>query len=222
MNDTNWQNLPNTTTPILAEKLNKLDRAIINNENVDLNDFTTDGEYYFPYTTTKTNMPSGVANGWLKVMSGSDNNGTTTKQLFYRHGTANNNDFQMYVRTFAGGTWSNWKRYVTYEEVFDLTEGHGTRNTNNTNATDFMCDWRKIGRICYVSCYINPSTTNSNATLVTGLPPAKDYQDFNLAGNGKISANFRVTSGGTINTFYLNNGNNNITYKGGFSYITAN
>lgn len=60
MNDTNWQNLPNTTTPILAEKLNKLDRVINITENADLNDFITDGDYYFSENQTITNIPTGV------------------------------------------------------------------------------------------------------------------------------------------------------------------
>lgn len=61
MNDTNWQNLPNTTTPILAEKLNKLDRVVIvTTANTDLNNYKTDGEFYFSADYIPTNIPAGV------------------------------------------------------------------------------------------------------------------------------------------------------------------
>lgn len=117
------------------------------------------------------------------------------------------------------GTIWNGKTNRRLLEDVTLTEGTGTRDTTNTNATDFGCFWKKIGRICCVSIYVNPSTTTSNKILVSGLPAAKDCQDFNLAGNGNIAANFRIFNDGTIRTFYLNN-KSGITYKGGFTYIT--
>lgn len=48
-------------------------------------------------------------NGWLKVMKGSSLN--VVKQLWYRQGTVNSNDFNTYVRTRSSGVWSDWKRF---------------------------------------------------------------------------------------------------------------
>lgn len=190
------------------------DVTTVTQANTNLNNYNQTGIYYFAPGVVPTNIPAG-SNGWLVVMI---QPGGAIKQLWLRQGTANSNDFETYVRTETGG-WSSWRRFVTANEVLTLTEGTGTRDTTNTNATDFECFWKKIGRICCVSVYVNPSTTTSNKILVSGLPAAKDHQDFNLAGNGNISANFRIFNDGTIRTFYLNN-KSGITYKGGFTYIT--
>ena len=38
------------------------------------------------------------------------------KQLWYRHGTPNTNDYEFYARTYSS-TWSDWEKYVTETEV---------------------------------------------------------------------------------------------------------
>ena len=81
--------------------------------NTDLNDYTQDGVYYFGANYTPTNIPAGV-NGWLQVMTGNQAGTICKKQIWYRHGTANSNDFETYVRTSTdGSTWSNWRKVLT-------------------------------------------------------------------------------------------------------------
>lgn len=75
----------------------------------DLNDYQTDGWYWFSSSYTPTNIPSGVTNGWLQVIS----TGTLTKQVWYRMGTAGTNDHQTFVRTRNGSTWGAWKQFLT-------------------------------------------------------------------------------------------------------------
>lgn len=92
---------------------NKLLESVINvtTTNTNLNDYKTEGTFYFSPTYIPTNIPAGV-NGWLKVLPGND--GTLiVKQIWYRHGTTNSNDYETYVRTFSSNTWSSWRRLIT-------------------------------------------------------------------------------------------------------------
>lgn len=87
------------------QKVNKV--INITSTGTNLNDYKTEGIYYFSPNYTPTNIPIGV-NGWLKVIPGND--GTLiVKQIWYRHGTPNSNDYETYVRTFSSNIWSNWK-----------------------------------------------------------------------------------------------------------------
>lgn len=76
-----------------------------------LNDYTTQGVYFFDESYTPTNIPTGT-NGWLQVFS-SDNN--RVKQVWYRMGVPNATDCETYVRTRgADGTWGNWLSFPNY------------------------------------------------------------------------------------------------------------
>ena len=147
-NKTNWQNLPSTNTPLNSINLNKIEDGImpantktINDNTVNLNDFIKDGSYYFPGANqTITNIPAGV-NGWLRVMESGVSG--VVKQIWYRHGTANTNDFETYVRTCTDGTtWSNWTQIVTTND--ELLIIRGTIPSTNLN------DIQKTG-IYYIS-----------------------------------------------------------------------
>lgn len=75
----------------------------------DLNDYKQDGFYYFDADYTPANIPAGV-NGWLEVYS---SNVGVVKQKWFRHGTANSNDHNTYIRTFIAGSWSGWAFVMT-------------------------------------------------------------------------------------------------------------
>ena len=82
--------------------------------NTDLNDYTTEGLYSFAQAYTPVNVPSGNTNGWLLVMQWTETHKATIKQIWFRHGSVNNNDHETYVRTKLGDYgWSSWKRYFT-------------------------------------------------------------------------------------------------------------
>ena len=136
------------TTPIDKDNLNKIEQGIYDNSirietqnvttaNTNLNDYKENGIYYFASNAvTPTNIPAGV-NGWLQVIKGADNN--VIKQLWFRHGTANANDNETYVRTLTGGTWSNWKLYVVDRGTFKLI-----KSTQRT-----QLKWIKICNVKY-------------------------------------------------------------------------
>ena len=87
---------------------------VITETGLDLNNFTEDGRWFFTSSYTPLNIPSGN-NGWLKVFTSNTIN--TIKQIWYRSGTANSNDFQTFVRTRTSGVWSSWKQFAMVEDT---------------------------------------------------------------------------------------------------------
>lgn len=74
-----------------------------------LNDYKTPGFYYFSANYPPTNVPTGT-NGWLVVLT---SNFSTIKQLWFRQGTADSNDFETYVRMISGSTVGKWHKFAT-------------------------------------------------------------------------------------------------------------
>lgn len=87
---------------------------VITETGLDLNNFTEDGRWFFTSSYTPLNIPSGN-NGWLEVFTSNTIN--TIKQIWYRSGTANSNDFQTFVRTRTSGVWSSWKQFAMVEDT---------------------------------------------------------------------------------------------------------
>lgn len=85
------------------------DCITISAEGEDLDDYTTEGWYYF--RNAPTNIPGGV-NGWLRVVLAP---GTAcVKQIWYRFGTPGTNDFNTWVRTYGSNTgWGDWAQFIT-------------------------------------------------------------------------------------------------------------
>ena len=110
----------------------------------DLNNYKMTGTYYFNTSHTPLNVPSGCVNGWLVVIRADSG---AIKQLWHRYGTLNTNDFNTFVRTGNGTTWSNWKRY-SYEPDVLYDNSSGTTGTvtlsesaENFSAIEvFYCD----------------------------------------------------------------------------------
>lgn len=140
-----------------------------------LNDYIEDGIYFFNADYTPTNIPEGV-NGWLQVFTiGKDNYSTDKfiKQLWFRAGTPNSNDFETFVRTRSwDGNWGNWRKIIT--EV-DTNWQNITLNNlftyygNDANNTP---KYKKIGNIVYLAGVITPtqSLDSSIERLIGDLP----------------------------------------------------
>lgn len=88
-------------------------------ENLDLNDITETGIYFFPQTYTPVNIPVGV-NGWLLVMKG--NSSDIVKQVWYRQGTADVNSYNTFERCKVGNTWSKWTKFLTEKEYYNALD----------------------------------------------------------------------------------------------------
>lgn len=81
----------------------------------DMNDYRTEGTYYFSSGVTLSNVPNGAVNGWLQVLPA---NGSRCKQFWYRFGSNGGTpptytDF--YERLYTGAEWLAWERIVTEE-----------------------------------------------------------------------------------------------------------
>lgn len=79
----------------------------VKTKNTDLNTYKQSGVWYFNTNYTPSNVPAGSVNGWLVVLR-ADNG--AIKQIWLRYGTLETNDFNIFVRTSDGTTWSAWRR----------------------------------------------------------------------------------------------------------------
>ena len=83
------------------------ERQTVRKTGEDLNDYTTQGLYYFTADYTPLNIPVG-SNGWLWVIPGG---ASSAKQIWWRLGTINSTDHQSFTRTWtAASGWSAWER----------------------------------------------------------------------------------------------------------------
>lgn len=125
MQKINFENLPSTNTPLNASNLNqvqtnvdnaKLEKTVVvtaTSQNLD--SYRTEGRYYFDASNPPTNRPAGT-NGELEVIT---NTAGFCKQFWYRHGTADTNDYETYVRTSTDGSnWSSWQRYIVAVDYY--------------------------------------------------------------------------------------------------------
>lgn len=116
MDKINFQNLPNTTTPVNASNLNLLQDNVDNAKveksttlsTTDLNNLTNTTELH--YCTGATNRPIS-SNGWVVSIKYSS---VYTKQFYY---PVNSN--VSYERLQINGTWGDWK-IVGGEEVYSI------------------------------------------------------------------------------------------------------
>lgn len=166
-------------------------------DDVNLNGVKKTGLYYFGVGHTYTNIPAGV-NGWLRVMGGSSVAGAV-KQIWYRHGTADTNDYETYVRTCADGTnWSNWTLFFTNKN----TSGTPTYNTtylNNVKRNAYVKNGNvvQLTFIGYISQAIPNGTTilsNIPSSAINGLrlityTGSGEYSKTAIGGNAYFGEN---------------------------------
>ena len=89
----------------------------------DFNDYTTSGVYglYWDENTRPLNQPPFALNGVLVVYRMND---VRIKQIFYRLGTSNTNDSQIYIRSFAriddnSDGWGDWHFPISSAHIGD-------------------------------------------------------------------------------------------------------
>ena len=145
-----------------------------------LNDVVDTGTYYCNYNKTYTNMPPSISNGWLCVSKVSDR---IVKQVFLRHGTANTNDYQIYVRTKIGTTWSDWTKVVTSKD-YATTSDYGAikLSTSVSNTSTALAATPSAVKIAYDKAV--------SAFSGKGLP----YAIFDIASDATTSAAWTETA----------------------------
>ena len=83
----------------------------------DLNNYDTSGLYLFTSTASASNMPDSCVNGILWTINCGNGSSPFIKQVFFRYGTININDQQMYIRSRMSGNWSDWERTLTTKDI---------------------------------------------------------------------------------------------------------
>ena len=150
----------------------------------DLNDYKEFGWYYFDGNHTPTNVPAGV-NGWLQVITTS---GTAVKQIWYRMGTINSNDYQTFVRTFNGTNWGDWKQIRMEFDVLPISKG-GTGATTTPDIVKMLCsNGTGNSAPAYVMGF-NSGYADSGYTSIKNLR--------NTMGLGNTTGALPVANGGT-------------------------
>lgn len=174
------------TDELLGTKANA-NVTVVKTTETDLNDYKETGTYYFTSSVIPTNIPVGV-NGWLIVMN---SGGGAIKQMWYRCGTAGSNDYHTYVRTYVNDIWSEWKRFVTEDDVNGVTlwEGNEILSSKGIALSQAITNFETI-RIYYgISNKYNsvdvPITSSTTSAIVS-------LQDFDIldAGNGTTLTGF--------------------------------
>ena len=95
--------------------------------NTDLNTMTKGGVWMVQTDEDKieqNNFPQGVVNGWVRVYR---NSSGATKQVFYRYGTNDKTDGNVYTRTYNVNS-KNWSRWTSYARMSDLDASVKTIN----------------------------------------------------------------------------------------------
>ncbi len=169
-----FKDLPDTSTPITASNLNNIGTTInVTKTGENLNNYKTDGIYYFGVNYLPQNIPSGLSNGWLHVMNGEN---LYVKQVFYRLGTANSNDFETYVRTYTT-EWSSWKKYKIDEDT-------GWINCTTLTGTWNYAKIRRIGKIVFLDAYASSldGNTGNKLQLPVGFIPPQQLSVYGSTG----------------------------------------
>ena len=100
---------------------------------VDFDTLTDQAIYDFSSNASNSNNPSG--NGTLVVHRGGLS-ASYVKQIVYRWGTLNSNDYDVYIRTRdPNGNWSNWAKPVFYSHVYTLLPP--SDNSQNIGSASF-------------------------------------------------------------------------------------
>ncbi len=147
----------------------------------------TSGVWYVSASgnTEEKHFPSGVSNGWLQIYAF---NGEV-KQLFYRFGTANVNDSQIFVRTFytPSQSWSNWVRLITNTDL--QAKALETSNLNDIKSPGV-----------YFQSHSNNATTERNY-------PAEDagFLEVMFATTGFVLQKYNTHSSGAVYKRTYNN-----------------
>ena len=105
----------------LQTQITALARHVVTTANTDLDDYRTDGRYFFSNDYTPAHVPSGNTNGTLIVLSQTMNTTpgdvVACKQLWLRAGSPGTNSYQVYERSRNNNGWSSWVRFLTTSDT---------------------------------------------------------------------------------------------------------
>ena len=200
----------------------KSDKCVnITQANTDLNDYIDEGLYFFDASYTPINIPEGV-NGWLKVINKDISVKSIIKQIWYRYGTANVNDFEIYVRTYHGleETWSNWVKILSQKDYLNLMGEIDLRLKRISNNLEFGNDLYQMPNNSYAN--YNTNTLNK--------PPASAFCDYGTVMKIQSASGYHLVLFGNLTikgndiaiNSYINNSWTGWRYCGKPEYLHPN
>ncbi len=217
----NWED---NVSDVTASELNRMEAGIVAAHaqliQVDdnLNNYTTDGNYFFRSGHTYTNAPTSTG-GWLEVKGGASL--STTKQIWYTQGTSNN-DYRTFIRTLIGGTWTDWKEMVTVTQnmTWNNIGGRVVIDTNEYTVSEKKIYANQSINLCYV--HLNLVAVNANsADFASNLPKAPDSLSLStMILNRNIPFYSWVNSAGVLKSHLSHQAGDTIRVTGCYPYTS--
>lgn len=155
-----------------------------------LDDYTTTGFYYFSASYTPVNIPDGATSGLLMVSSLAPtfSSGTYLKQIFFRQ--ADGYTWRTYVRTRTASGWTDWRLYLTAD---DLTGAISTVLTVNLTASRAVVS---DGNGKLAASGITASELNCLAGATTNIPLRLTNLQESVQTNNNLITQIMPTMGG--------------------------
>ena len=179
--------------------------------------YVYNGVYYFDSEHTPINVPTGNTNGWLFVFGEQPlNEGRGSgyvKQIWYRAGTPNTNDYQIYVRTCNVNVtgWSSWRRLMVEDDIFYLA------GNSYSNSGIVYCGGHITGGNVQICTNLNVPKRLDKISSIT----VNSYDLTVRAVGGSYLLN-RATSGYTVTAVKVDNCNVQINIKSSTALSTTN
>ena len=184
----------NSSNPFDTAWKPQLTPITVSSGTANLNDYTTPGMYYFPWSTSYVNTPNSAGNGFLMVFA--DDSKSYVKQIFYRVGSNPNTHKDMYERLFGSGAWGSWSEIAHYSNP-TIT----LKTVSGYTFSNFAC--RKRNGWVWVQLQVS-TTTSPGTDLVTVCTMPSGYRpDFTVRGrspgdSGGHYYNWQINSSGTF------------------------
>lgn len=221
-----WKNLPDTTTPLNATNLNRIEQGVAEAngavgtqlaQNTDLNNVTTIGSYYSAQgsdTTTMSHIPTGLNKAFKLIVEHLHRTDRILQTLI-----ANDDKITIY-RRINNGSWLSWEKMLTNND----TNGSMTYNSTYITETPDVNNYHRIGNVVQISFRGKLANSIPNGSKIVTLPFKSAHASMEITAfygtqysrtgfyNGYINSNGEVVS-----TSY--SGNNNYLHMY-FTYIT--
>ena len=180
----------------------------VTKENEDLNNYKEDGIYFFHSYYTPVNIPAGV-NGWLIVYKTiTETGGEVVKQIWYRFGTLESNDHNMWVRTYGSGNWGSWTKIITEKDIapkwYPITSFTTGEPQDANTAGYWVCGKMVVVYVRVKKGLALPGSQNVPLfTMPSGYRPSRTI-DAPAYTEGSKEVKGVVAVGGTVNLYAVN------------------
>ena len=181
-----------TVTGAIAEIGGKATIQKITSGSHDLNNYTTEGKYFFSGVTL-SNQPNNAVNGWLEVLTTDTAN---VKQIWHRYGSNPTTYKDEYIRLYASNTWSSWERIATQT---DVNTAITTVTRKTVNGEMFFTKFSNgiVNFVCEIQQFAGGLDVN---LLPSGFLPARNYYGVGMDSNNNVVP-YALKTNGNIKSY---------------------